>query len=367
MIPALALYLIGFLILQDFFLWILLKTNFRSYQGKLDEEWPAISILIPSRNEEANLPACLNALESLDYPKNKIQVILGNDQSTDQTASILERWAMDKPWVLVLDISSDQSNSMNGKANALSQMAKKARGEALLFTDADCMVPASWVKNMVEAWKSAGAGIVTGITNVKGLTFFQKMQSIDWWLTLGMVKVMDDLGISLTSMGNNMLISKEAYLAVGGFEGIPFSLTEDFEIGRQIQKKGLKGIHQVSIGNLVKTKGQHNFPELLMQRKRWMSGAMALPDIWKVMLGLQVLFFPAMLYFCFLYPFEGILIWLFKVVIQGVFIYSFALKSGERLKRWDLILYEIYYLITSWSTIVYYFWPSNTDWKGRKY
>lgn len=367
MIPVLALYLIGFLILQDFFLWILLRSNFRSYKGKMEEEWPNISILIPSRNEEANLPGCLKALESLDYPKDKMQVILGNDQSTDHTASILEHWAKDKPWVFILNISADNLHSMNGKANALSQMAQKANGEALLFTDADCMVPATWVKKMVAVWKRSEAGIVTGITNVNGSTFFEKMQSIDWWLTLGMVKVMDDLDISLTSMGNNMLISKEAYQAVGGFEGIPFSLTEDFEIGRQIQKKGFKGVHLVSSENLVRTKGQQNFSDLLMQRKRWMAGAMALPGIWRTVLGLQVVFFPAMLYFCFLYPFEGLLIWLFKVLIQSVFICSFALKSGERLKRWDLILYEIYYLITSWSTIVYYFWPSNTDWKGRKY
>jgi len=367
MIPVLAFYLIGFLILQDFFLWILLKSNFKSYSGKLEGDWPAISILIPCRNEEINLPACLEALEKLDYPKEKLQVVLGNDQSTDRTQSILQDWTEKRPWAMLLSIEPRELGKMNGKANALSQMAKEAKGELLLFTDADCQVPVSWAKKMVEGWRISGAGLVTGITNVKGSTLFEKMQAMDWWLTLGMVKVMDDLGFSLTAMGNNMLIPKIAYLDVRGFEGIPFSLTEDFEIGRQIQQKGYEGMHLVSVENLVQTNGQENFADLLKQRKRWMSGAMTLSGIWKLALGLQVLFFPAMIFFCFLYPFEGLLIWMSKVLMQSIFIYSFALKSKERLKIWDLILYEIYYLITSWSTIVYYFWSPKTVWKGREY
>lgn len=367
MIPVFALYLIGFLILQDFFLWILLKSNFKSYKGNMEGDWPDISILIPCRNEENNLPSCLKALEELDYPKEKLQVVFGNDQSTDQTYSILHHWVEKRPWATVIKIDSGDLRKMNGKANALSQMVKETKCEVLLFTDADCQVPVYWAKKMVEGWRTSGADLVTGITNVKGSVLFEKMQAMDWWLTLGMVKVVDDLDFSLTAMGNNMLISKKAYFEVGGFEGIPFSLTEDFEIGRQILKKGFRGIHLVSEDNLVKTNGQDNFTALLRQRKRWMSGAMTLPGIWKLVLGLQVLFFPAMIFFFFLYPFEGLLIWLLKVVMQSIFIYNFALKSGERLKILDLMLYEIYYLITSWSTIVYYFWAAKTDWKGREY
>jgi cellulose synthase/poly-beta-1,6-N-acetylglucosamine synthase-like glycosyltransferase len=367
MIPVLAFYLVGFIILQDFFLWILLKSNFKPYQGTMEGDWPVISILIPCRNEENNLPSCLEALENLDYPKEKLQVILGNDQSTDQTYTVLQQWAVRRPWARVIDIVSSDLAKMNGKANALSQMAKEVKGEALLFTDADCRVPVRWAKKMVEGWRFSGADLVTGITNVKGHTFFGKMQAMDWWLTLGMVKVVDDLDFSLTAMGNNMLISKRAYFEVGGFEGIPFSLTEDFEIGREIQKKGFRGIHLVSEDNLVNTNEQENFTALLKQRQRWMSGAMTLPGIWKLVLGLQVIFFPAILFFCFLYPVEGFSIWLLKVVMQSVFIHSFALKSRERLKKPDLILYEIYYLIISWSTIVYYFWASKTVWKGREY
>ena len=361
------LILVWVLIFQDFLLWVFLLVNFKDYGNSCPEDWPKVSIFLPCRNEEFNLNECLDAFGKIQYPEGKLQFVLGDDRSSDNTAKILQAWVKRNPKADFVEVIEGDVLNMNGKANALSQMEKIAKGDFYLYTDADCIVPQNWVKEMVAACKLTGAGVVTGITRVRGNRKFEIMQSIDWWLTLGMVKVMDDLGNSVTSMGNNMLISKEAYGAVGGFEGISFSLTEDFEIAKKIASKGFKNIHFVSRVNLVETKAQQVFKELLGQRKRWMAGVMSLPVFWKALLSLQVLFFPAIFFWCFLHPVEGFLIWSLKVVIQGIFLYSFASKSGEKLKIGDLMLFEIYYLIISWSTIVYYFWSSKTDWKGRSY
>ncbi|WP_373495605.1 glycosyltransferase [Aquiflexum sp.] len=359
--------LVVFLLVQDAILWLFLKLNFKDYVKNEVYEFSFVSILIPSRNEEENLPACLESIVKLDYPKDKLQIIFGDDRSTDETGAILKAFEDKNDHVKLVQIIEGDSAKMNGKANALSQMAKYADGEVFLFTDADCQVPQDWVRSMVLAQTNTGAGIITGITHIKADKIYGKMQGMDWWLTLGMVKVMSDLGFSVTSMGNNMLITKDAYQAVGGFEGIPFSLTEDFEIARNIQTKGFKVFQQVSSDNLIATKPQNGFLQLLQQRKRWMSGAMSLPLYWRLILAVQVLFFPSILLLVFLHPLLALCLWIAKVLIQGLFIYSFALKSGSRLAVLDLLLFEIYYMITSWSTILYYFWPSKTDWKGRKY
>ena len=362
-----ALTLVIFLLIQDAILWILLRFNFKDYLSKNDSEIPLVSILIPSRNEAENLPTCLDSLANLDYPLQNLQIILGNDRSSDDTEEILKAFADQHGHVKLVQIQGGDIIKMNGKANALSQMAKHATGEVLLFTDADCQVPSNWVKSMVKAWQNSGAGVITGITFIKADSIFGKMQGMDWWLSLGMVKVLSDLGFSVTSMGNNMLISKEAYLSVGGFEGIPFSLTEDFEIARNIQSKGLSLVQQVSKDNLISTKPQTKFLQFLQQRKRWMFGAMSLPFYWRLILAVQVLFFPGIILLFFLHPMLGFWIWITKVLIQGMFIYHFALKAEVKLAVFDFLLFEIYYGITSWSTILYYFWPSKTEWKGRKY
>lgn len=362
-------FIVVLLLIQDAILLILLNINFKNYGEEkiIGEGWPSISILIPSRNEEKNLPQTLVSLGQLIYPKDKIQIILGNDNSGDNTGEILQSWCAQNPLALYVEIEESKNIKMNGKANALNQMAKFATGEVLLFTDADCQVPSFWAMRMTQAWVSTRSGIITGITMVGGSRFFDKMQALDWWLTLGMVKVVGDLGFSVTSMGNNMLVSREAYEAVGGFEGIPFSLTEDFELAKQVNKKGFNNIHEVAVENLIQTKAQVGYWKLLSQRKRWMHGAMELPTIWMLILGLQAIFFPAILGLVILRPFEGIILWFFKLLIQGFFIYRFASKTRVHLKILDFLFFEIYYLITAWSTIVYYFWPSKTDWKGRKY
>lgn len=367
MILALILTITFLLIIQDFVLWILLKTNFKHFDKSGILEYPRVSILIPSRNEEKNLPECLASLGKLKYPLDKLQVILGDDRSIDKTRAILASYVEQHPEAILVDIQECDTRKMNGKANALSQMAKKANGEVLLFTDSDCKVPENYALAMVAAWQRTGAGIITGITHVSGSRFLDKMQAMDWWLTLGMVKVISDVGISVTSMGNNMLISKKAYQSVGGFESIPFSLTEDFEIAKQILNKGFTSFHLVGKENLISTKPQKKIPDLLKQRKRWMAGAMDLPLFWKLLLGLQVLFFPSVVFLLFLHPLLGVSLWICKVAIQSLFIMGFASKTEIKINKMDLILFEIYYMIAAWSTIVYYFWPAQTDWKGRRY
>lgn len=356
------------LLFQDFLLIMFLRDNFKRYKSPNPHSYPRVSILIPSRNEAINLPECLSSLEKLSYPFDKIQFILGDDHSTDETKSILEAWVKTMPSAEFISIQANpnRDNQLNGKANALAQMGEVANGEVLLFTDADCVVPKGWVEEMIKGL-APGVGIVTGITKVNGKSNFEKFQAFDWWLSLGMVKVLDDLGISITAMGNNMLITREAYDKVGGFAGIPFSLTEDFEMAKSLKEVGFKGVHQVGPENLIETKAQLDFSSLLRQRKRWMAGAFSLPNYWKVLLAIQVLFFPAILFVLWYFPVIGILLWSVKVLLQGNFICRFASKAGQNLQYPDLLLFEIYYMITAWSTIVYYFWPSKTDWKGRQY
>ncbi|MCH7409163.1 glycosyltransferase [Belliella sp. DSM 111904] len=378
-----AIEIIGVMLVltQLLFLIILWSTNFRGYPAKLHETWPKVTILMVARNESKILQACLHAFEKIDYPSDQLEIILADDHSEDNTGEILKQWIDGKPYAQLVSIESYIENkAVNGKANALAQMIPNASGEYLLFTDADCIVPGSWVKSMVNAATIEGddkvkkrfkkqkpRGLVTGITQVEGLGFLAKMQNIDWLFTLGMVKVLSDTGQQVTTMGNNMLISKEAYLSVGGFGEVGFSMTEDFQIAKAIHAKGFEAIHLVSQENMVTTQAERSFAALLMQRKRWMYGAMRLPFKLKLLLALQALFLPLVILLLINYVFLGWLFWFAKWCMQSFFIILIQRKLGQKVSLLNLILFEIYYLFTAWATIVCYFWPSNTTWKGRRY
>jgi cellulose synthase/poly-beta-1,6-N-acetylglucosamine synthase-like glycosyltransferase len=355
------------LILQDFVLWILTHSNFKIYhQRDSKSKLPQVSVLVPARNEEIDLPFCLKSLSQLDYPTDRIEFIIGNDQSTDNTPGIVKDWVLQGKNRVMVEVSPADPRKINGKANALSQMVKVACGEYYFFTDADCEVPPLWIREMLKAYHSEN-GVITGITAVRPNSFFAAMQGMDWWITLGMVKIMADLQRPMTAMGNNMMISKEAYWTVGGFEGIPFSVTEDFTIAQALMKKGFHPIHQVIPQTLIWTKSERNIEGLLKQRKRWMNGALSLPWYWFVLLTLQFGFFPALIMVLQNNLFWGLCLWATKLIFQSLFIRDFAARTGTKVPLLYLLCFELYYLIVSWSTILYYFWPSAVNWKERKY
>jgi cellulose synthase/poly-beta-1,6-N-acetylglucosamine synthase-like glycosyltransferase len=359
--------IVGLLIIQYLLLLLFLITGWKDHLIKT-EELPKVSVLIAARNEEKELPKLLGSLERLNYPIEKLEILIGDDQSTDQTAVIIETWAREESNRKRISVESDSNDGIqrNGKANALAVLCEKASGDFLFFTDADCEVPQNWILEGINCFGQE-VGLVLGITQVKSRGWFEKMQEIDWWNTLGIVKIVTDLKLPSTGLGNNMVISRPAYMASGGFEKIPFSLTEDLEISKAIRKVGYSIRHQVSENFLVKTKAEKGLNALLQQRKRWMAGAMTLSSAWKILLGLQFLFFPAVLVLIALDWQFGLILFGSKIIIQSLFLVYFSKKAGQKIGTIPLLLFDFYQIGNLSLTILYYFWSGQTEWKSRKY
>jgi cellulose synthase/poly-beta-1,6-N-acetylglucosamine synthase-like glycosyltransferase len=347
---------------------LLVRINWKDHHGRFSGQWPKVSILIAVRNEERELPALLKSLEKLDYPSDQLEILFAEDRSSDLTPNILDEWEANFPNRKVLRIrpEDEQVYHENGKANALAFLGKMASGDFLFFTDGDCQVPPTWIKEGVACF-SGKVGILIGITKVRDQSFFGQLQALDWWGTLGIVKVVTDLNLPTTGLGNNMVISKAAYLASGGFEKLPPSLTEDLEISRAVVKAGFSVRQQVSERVLVHTKAEYSWKNLLKQRKRWVGGALTLSWGWKTLLALQVFFFPAVLILIYNDFKIGILFWLLKAFFQGLFVRIIAKKANQGISLFYLLIFDFYQLVTYTLTILYYFWPSSIEWKARKY
>ena len=197
---------------------------------------PLISILVAARNEEANISACLTALCSQDYPDEKIEIWVGDDQSEDGTAAIVKSFESDYPNIHLVQIE-EQWKHLRGKANVLAQLARKAKGEYLFITDADVIVEPTWIKSMLHYF-TGSVGVITGVTAVEGRSLFAGFQNAEWLFYTAHGHNNAQNGRPVTAMGNNMAVSLEAYLKTGGYENIPFSVTEDYELFRAILKNG---------------------------------------------------------------------------------------------------------------------------------
>jgi cellulose synthase/poly-beta-1,6-N-acetylglucosamine synthase-like glycosyltransferase len=350
----------------DFILVILSTSRFKK-ANVTPALFPKISIIIAARNEEKTLSRCLKAILSLDYPKDKVEVLVGNDDSEDKTLEIATRYSNENPsYIKVFDIKSNIQPHLKGKPNILAYLCREAEGEFFLFTDADTEIPSTWATIMVANFQNE-IGIITGFTGISGYSIFHKFQNIDWCFALGMVKVITDYGKPVTAMGNNMAVSKEAYWSVGGYEGIPFSITEDLELSKQIIRKGFKAKNLLDERILAWSLPAESFLQLLKQRKRWMSGAMELPVHMVLVLFFQALFFPSILILLYFKSFLAIFIFLLKVFLQTTFLSSVFKKLNLKIDLKNLVIYEFYSVFLSLSLMVYYIIPTKVEWKGRKY
>jgi cellulose synthase/poly-beta-1,6-N-acetylglucosamine synthase-like glycosyltransferase len=115
---------------------------------------PNVSIIIAARNEEASVPAKLENLRRLDYPQDRLEIVIASDGSIDRTATILREHV---PYVcpVILDDSK-------GKANALNEAVKRATGEILVFLDARQSVDLDAVSELAFCFADSTVGAVSG-------------------------------------------------------------------------------------------------------------------------------------------------------------------------------------------------------------
>ena len=103
------------------------------------EEFPTVSVIIPARNEEKNIGQLLEALRQQDFPAEKLEIIVVDDHSEDQTAAIARSFLN----VRVLPFREEGLNSY--KKKALEKAVAAACGELIVCTDADCIPTKEWL------------------------------------------------------------------------------------------------------------------------------------------------------------------------------------------------------------------------------
>ncbi|QJX46787.1 glycosyltransferase [Hymenobacter taeanensis] len=325
---------------------------------------PRVSILIAARNEEATIERCLQALLQLNYPAEKLEILIGDDASTDNTMAVVEAFIKNKPQFRLLPVRHRLGTS-RGKSNVLAHLCRAATADYLLFTDADMALAPNWVQTMLAA-APEGVGIVTGITTASG-SLFGRLQGLDWLFGLNLIRLLTDLGLPITAVGNNMLVTRAAYESIGGYEALAFSITEDLQLFEQVVNQGWGFRNIITPDALGVSVPQPTVRHLLHQRKRWMKGASRLP--WQLTLLFSSYgFFYTVLGWPGLLPYPVIAaLYAAKVLCQTLFLLITLRQVGRR-ESWQVLLfYEGYLLVVSVAALVYTVWPSYIQWKERRY
>lgn len=331
---------------------------------------PPVSVLIAARNEEKNLPRCLQSLLCSEYPADQFEILVIDDRSTDQTRAVAERWARQYPQIRVIAIHQRLEN-LSGKASALCQGMAHAQGEIILFTDADCEVPPSWMAQMVSYFTPA-VGLVGGVTLLASAggksSLFVKIQNLDWLYLLTAGAGAAGLGVPLSIIGNNFAIRRAAYDAVGGYPQIGFSIIEDFALMRAIHAQTTwQIIFPLAPQIAITTTPAATWRAYYMQRQRWAAGGKEVGLLAKTFMLVAFLGHLACLVAGFIsFPLLG-LCGLILASADFLLLWHSARALGRRQLLAIFPLFELYYFLYSFFFAPTVLFPATVRWKGTQY
>lgn len=200
-----------------------------------NDETPLVSVLVPARNEEANLLACLESL--VRQQGTAFEVIVIDDHSTDATAEIARSFAG------VRLITADPLPAgWCGKQHALDCGVRHARGQWLLFTDADTRhAPGSLARAVAEA-QQQGADLLSYSPRQEVKTLWERavmpVVFAELACTYRPSEVCDPASPAAAANGQYLLITREAYDAIGGHRAVRDSLLEDAAMARLVKQSG---------------------------------------------------------------------------------------------------------------------------------
>jgi len=338
----------------------------KKFPQKTDNELPTATVIVAARNEEQNILRCLTSLDKLVYPEGKLNIILVDDKSTDSTGAIIEDFIKDKPKFKKI-ITKKEIGKLKGKTNALANAIELADSEIILTTDADCEVNPNWAKTIASFYEKDVA-VVNGFTTQKADSGFSGMQAIDFVYLLFVASGTINLGHPLSCIGNNMSYRKSAYFEVGGYENLPFSVTEDFNLLISIYRlKKYRIIFPLNINSLVVSLACSDYRTLYRQKKRWGVGGLQIPAKGYIvfffgyftqlgMLALPFLFTPVWLYLA-----------AFKLFIDFFILYIIHDNLGIKRNLFYFFQFEIYYTLYVLMLPFIIALSRKVFWKDREY
>jgi cellulose synthase/poly-beta-1,6-N-acetylglucosamine synthase-like glycosyltransferase len=230
------------------------------------------SIIIPFRNESKHLEQLLISLNSLNYPRNKFEVILVDDNSEDDSISIINNFIKKAKESLDLNLINSTNSSSSPKKNAITSAIKIAKYKWIVTTDADCIFSTYWLDALNEfILTQYPDAIVAPVTYHGTASFNARFQALDFLSLQG--ATIGGFGINKPFMcnGANFAYKKSVFNSVNGFEGNTYIASGDdiFLLEKFVKTNNVRYLKSQKA--IVRTQPVRTINELFEQRIRWAS------------------------------------------------------------------------------------------------
>jgi len=239
---------------------------------------PFVTVVVAARNESSNVAACLDSLLAVDYPTDRFEVLFIDDHSEDDTRSRAEAIAAQCGNVRVLALADLTDDRLRGKQNALDFGIRSSQGSIIASTDADCVVPPTWLSNIVSHFLD-DTGVVIGFSmldrpRVRDRALV-KLQSLELLALFATFAASLRWNIALACTGNNLAYRRSVYEELGGFSKMGFTVAEDNMFVQWVNRHTTWRIEVATeAAATVWTAPMPTFRAFLRQRLRWASNSL---------------------------------------------------------------------------------------------
>lgn len=334
------------------------------------------TIVIPARNEAENILPLLQSIKEQTYPAHLFEVIVVDDHSGDETASLTEQFATENRDILFINLirlTGEETNSY--KKKAIETGIAAAKHGWIVCTDADCIVPPGWLQSFAQTiTKTVPVFIAAPVAFNEENTLVNLFQDLDFLTLQGITGASVYRNMHSMCNGANLAYRKDVFHEVNGFEGIDsIASGDDMLLMHKIWKRYPQGtVYLKSKQAIVKTDAAPNWSAFFNQRIRWASKATSYDDkrIFAVLLlvyllnvSFLVLLIAGFANSCFF--FALLALWVLKTLVEYPFIKSVAQFFGKQSRLKYFFLFQPLHI---GYTIIAGFLGSfgRYEWKGRR-
>ena len=246
------------LVISIFWLQVMLLNEEKT---KITTKFPSVSILIPAYNEGKTITKTIKSVLNLDYPKDKLEIIVINDSSTDNTADMVKKF---KEVKLIYN-----KHRGAGKASALNMGLKYANGELFAVIDADSEIEKYSLKNLISYFEDNKTGSVISSIKIRNpKNIYHHIQRLEYILATFIRKLMSKIDTLHITPGVLSVYRTKLIKKLGGFD--EKNITEDLEIALRLRANNYSV--KMSPDSITYTRIPSDFKELWHQRIRWFRG-----------------------------------------------------------------------------------------------